>query len=93
MEWSLVLPSVIAVVGLSEYLKSFDKQTKLKKFYSLLPLALSILTGIVITNMQLDTFSIWPFLLNILTILGISIVGYEAIIKLVYSKIEALLKE
>jgi hypothetical protein len=74
INWALL----ISIVGLCEYLKSFDKKKKLSKFYPLLPLLVS---GIACYFMNIQTpiktFSDW------IIYMGMSIVAYEMILKLV----------
>lgn len=88
INWNMIFAGAIIVLGLTEYIKSFDRQEKLKSIYGLFPLGISILAGLTISGLQ--GFSIWSFVFNNLLVLGFSIIGYESILKFVKSLVEKL---
>lgn len=88
--WMLISLGAIIVVGITEFVKSIDKEGKLKKGYFAFPLSMSFLSGLIITFVGLQSFNVWMFLLNALVILGFSVIGYESILKLVQKHISKL---
>jgi len=79
MNNELLVFGAITVVGLAEWFKSFDKEDKLKKYYNLLPLILSIPVAIILTLSQDD-----PWYLGFLywgVTVGFSVLGYTTVIE------------
>jgi len=75
---------LMAIVGISEYIKSFDKTEKYKKIYFLFPIILSIIVGLVISEGLKET------VLNSFVYLGISVLFYEVIWKFAKSLIDKM---
>ena len=54
INYEMILIGAVAIVGLSDWLKAFDGQDKLKKFYNLLPLIIAVPVAIIMTVYQKD---------------------------------------
>ncbi len=87
-DWNLILASAIIVIGLTEYIKSWDKEEKVKKIYKLFPLILSFLTSFIVS--LIEGFVIGSFIFTGLLTLAFSVVGYESIMKFMQSIISKL---
>ena len=78
INYEMLLFGAMAVVGLTEWIKSFDKEDKLKKLYSFIPGILAIPVAIIITAYQADVwylgFMSWAILVSM------SVLGYTTII-------------
>ncbi len=78
MNKDTILYGSIAIVGISEWLKSFDKEQKLKRFYNFLPLILSLPVAIILVKQAelpwYMTFLYWGMELSL------SVLGYSTII-------------
>jgi hypothetical protein len=88
LDWNIVMASAIIVIGLTEYIKSWDKGEKLKKLYKLIPLGLSFVVSLVVSFVQ--GFTVGSFIFSGLLTLAFSVVGYEAILKFVKSVTDKL---
>lgn len=86
MNWEEVVFGAVSIIGLIEWIKSFDKEKKWKKFYKFLPLLLSTLPAILISHMN-DEF-IWSNIILLqLGIFSFSIIGYHNIVELINKKL------
>jgi len=88
MEWNLVLLGAVSVVGFSNWLKKFDRESKMKNYYNWLPFILSIGVSLTITN--LGEFGYWMWAMNFFTIMSVSVLGYQTIIEFVEKKISSM---
>lgn len=87
MNWTEITFGAVAITGLIEWVKSFDKEKKWKKYYKFLPLVFSIIPAILFSNIaEIDSWSY--ILLMWLGIFSFSILGYENIIETIQSKIK-----
>jgi ABC-type xylose transport system permease subunit len=71
--------ALVGIIGLSELIKKLDPKDKLKRFYPLLPVALGLIAGAIITT--LDGFTFTQFLLNSFIYGGVSSLAYNLIKK------------
>jgi len=86
MNWEEVIFGAVSIIGLIEWLKSFDKEKKWKKYYKLLPLLLSSIPAILISHMN-NQF-IWSNVILLqLGIFSFSIIGYNNAIELIQKKL------
>lgn len=79
MNYQIILFGAISIVGLAEWLKAFDKEDKLKKWYNLLPLLLGIPVGVILTVYQKD-----PWYMGFLywgALVSVSVLAYNTIIE------------
>jgi len=88
LNWNNIMACAVIVIGLTEYVKSWDKKERLKKIYKLFPLGFSFAASLLLT--LIEGFTINSFLFTGLLVLAFSILGYEAILKFVQSIIEKL---
>jgi len=72
------LGALVAVVGITEYIKKADPKNKLKRFYLFLPILLSVLAAVAIATNNNEWQSV-P--LESLKYFGISQIGYGMIKK------------
>ena len=87
MNWQEVLYGAVAITGLIEWIKSFDKEKKWKKYYKFLPLVLAIVPAVFFANIA-DQSS-WSYILLLwMGIFSFSILGYESIIETIQKKIQ-----
>jgi len=68
---------LVAIVSVTETIKKVDKKKLLKKFYVWVPLLLSLIISLIIT----EPFSLKVFALTALTYVGLSSYGYTFIKK------------
>lgn len=67
---------LFAIVGISELIKNkLDRKDKFKKFYVLLPLLISLIAGLFVS----DPFTWQEYLRNVFIYTGISSYGYNLI--------------
>jgi hypothetical protein len=85
MDWELLVLASVGVVGFCEWLKSFDKKQKLAKVYGLFPLIISFAVGLAFVP---DGFVIGTYLVSSFVVLGVSVLGYEAIMKFIKKRLE-----
>lgn len=87
MNWQLVLAGAISITGFIEWIKSFDKEKKLKKYYKFLPLILAIAPAVFISYQE-SSIS-WSYILfNWMLIFSFSVIGYDNIIDTIQKKIK-----
>lgn len=79
IDYEVLLLGAIAIVGLSDWLKAFDKEKKFQKFYNLIPMIIAIPVAIVVTAY---TKSVWymAFLYGAVEV-AISVLAYQNIIE------------
>lgn len=68
---------VFSIVGVSEAIKKLDPEEKLKRFYVLIPLVLSLVVGLF----QVDHFSLGTFSELTFTYFGVSSLMYSILVK------------
>jgi hypothetical protein len=69
---------LIAIVGIAEYVKNqLDTKNRFKKYYVVLPLILSVIAAIFIT----EPLQWQSYLQNVFIYAGISAYGYDFIVK------------
>lgn len=89
LDWKIISFAIIAIVGVTEYIKSVDKKEKIKSLYPYIPLVLSVFAGLIL-DMINDGFYVWHFLFYSIINISLSTLGYKVIVKLVKEKIKQL---
>ena len=87
INFQILLLSAVSVTGISDWLKTFDKEKKLKRYYNLLPLFISILTSLGVTLYTEKVIDFGAWILYFTTTLAISTLAYETIVEWVKTKI------
>ena len=87
VNFQLLLLSAVSVTGIADWLKTFDKEKKLKKYYNLLPLVLSILTSFGVALYTEGGVNYGAWIIYFTTTLAISTLAYDTIIEWVKTKI------
>ena len=80
---------LVATVGISEYIKTFDKENKLKRFYIFLPGVLSVIAGVIMT----DPFTWQDMFVNVFKYFGIATFAYGFIKKVLMLKMGTAIKK
>jgi hypothetical protein len=76
---------VAGVIGICEYLKRLDKKNTFKNFYVVLPIVISALAAILVTQ----PWDWEKYLINVITYAGVSSLAYNMVIKLVAARTPA----
>lgn len=79
INYEMLLFGAMAVVGLAEWLKSFDTIDKLKKFYAVLPALLAIPVAVIVTVYQKDVWYLG--FMNWAILVSMSVLGYTTIVE------------
>ena len=90
LNWNLLIGCSAGIVGFIEWIKSFDKEKKLKKLYNILPLILAIGIGVPSSMLIVKSFDVLAWIVYSFILLALSTLGYKSIIKYVTRKIESL---
>jgi hypothetical protein len=85
MTWTEILFGAIILIGIIEWLKTLDKESKLKRYYKYLPLLLASIPAVLIAIYN-NTWNVGFIVLNWLSIFSFSTLGYQNIIKIVQKK-------
>ena len=87
MNWEEITFGAITVAGMVEWLKTFDKESKWKKYYKFLPLLSSTIPAFLIA-LYINDFRFSVVALNYLGIFSASILGYETVIDTIQKKLK-----
>lgn len=89
MTWTEILFGAIILIGIIEWLKGLDKDSKLKRYYKFFPLVLGILPALLI-GLYNETWNVGFIALNWLSIFSFSTLGYQNIIEIIQKKFNRL---
>lgn len=80
MDFNLIVICSVAVVGVTEWIKSLDTKQLLSNFYKFIPALLSVGVAVILVNFL---SKVWYFgFIYWGCSLGIAVIGYETIVKL-----------
>lgn len=92
ISWATIIFGAVANVGLIEWVKSFPKASKFKRYFNWLPLIGAVLAGLAVSTYAQGSLDIPAWAVQTIGILSISILGYKNIIEFVQKKLNVTTK-